>query len=120
MIQNDITVFQTTTEHSHIITGLTPYSRHTIYVQICTAIGCTSSPVVEAYTAEEPPLGTVTMSIEAVRSREIDVIWTSPAVPNGPITFNVYFQGLFYVAPGKIIGRIRYFMICKKYIFPCV
>ena len=111
LIQNDRIIFYTPSELQFLIEGLSPYSLHTIRVEVCTIQGCGSSETVEVRTMEASPLGTVTLHAVVMGSREVNARWSAPVIPNGHLIYDVFFQGLFYVDPGQSysILRIVYF-----------
>lgn len=52
---------------------------------------------------EAQPEGFVSMQMEVVDARSVDVKWNPPSEPNGDIYYDVYFEGLFYSDPGKML-----------------
>ena len=100
LVQNDRVVYITLSNLEFLIDGLQPWSRHTVRVEACTLRGCGSSNTVDVRTMESQPQGSVTLNAIVIGSREVNVRWTAPLVPNGLLIYDVYFQGLFYVDPG--------------------
>ena len=64
---------------------LTPYTKYTIYIEACTAGGCTPSPSVETRTKPALPEGLTQPTVINITSNSVDVIWEPPIKPNGPI-----------------------------------
>ena len=87
---------------SYTATGLTPWSLHTYRVEACTNQGCTVGAATEARTEEAPPIGTISVSVNIIDSDRVSAIWSSPSQPNGFITYEVLFTGLFYISPGTV------------------
>ena len=56
----------------------------------------------EARTEEAPPIGTISVSVNIIDSDRVSAIWSSPSQPNGFITYEVLFTGLFYISPGTV------------------
>jgi hypothetical protein len=80
--------------------GLAPYSKNVFRIVACTKSGCSSSKQTMAYTQEAQPEGFVTMDLRVDDARTVSVKWTVPEKPNGNMSFDVFFQGLFYTNPG--------------------
>ena len=54
----------------------------------------------QARTQEAEPVGSVGLSAEVQGPRSVRTLWTAPAVPNGQMYYDVFFEGIFYVDPG--------------------
>jgi len=70
--------------------------------QICTAEGCAKSNEVSGRTLEAPPEGSVTLQIRTpvAEPREITAKWSRLQAPNGIVNYTLFFDGLYYSAPG--------------------
>lgn len=105
LFRNNILV-QNSSRTTATITDLTPWSLHVFRLQACTSVGCSFSPEVTARTQEDTPSGTITLAVSTTSPRTVDAIWSSPDQPNGQLTYEVLFNGLFYLAPGEKVTML--------------
>uniref|UniRef100_A0A3Q2FNI0 Usherin-like n=1 Tax=Cyprinodon variegatus TaxID=28743 RepID=A0A3Q2FNI0_CYPVA len=84
-----------------VVEGLSPWSRHVIRLQACTAQGCGKGPMVEAHTLEMAPEGPILLELTNQSSRSLRARWTSPPRPNGNIHYKLFhlLKMLFFLAP---------------------
>ncbi|XP_015250616.1 PREDICTED: usherin-like [Cyprinodon variegatus] len=75
-----------------VVEGLSPWSRHVIRLQACTAQGCGKGPMVEAHTLEMAPEGPILLELTNQSSRSLRARWTSPPRPNGNIHYKLYYK----------------------------
>ncbi len=101
LYHNTLLIYSDPTQRRHTIDSLQPWSLHTLRVTACTVIGCTSSNEVKARTEESPPEGSIGLDLVVDNSREVSVKWNEVAEANGNISYDVYFEGLFYSDPGE-------------------
>ena len=101
LYHNTLLIYSAPSERNHTIDGLQPWSLHTLRVTACTIIGCTSSNEVKARTDESPPEGSIGLDLVVDNSREVRVKWNNVAEANGNISYDVYFEGLFYRNTGE-------------------
>ena len=66
-------------------TDLSPFTRYTYTLQVCTSGGCTDSGPSSETTMEDTPQGVAMPTVTVVSSEEILVTWTEPGMPNGVI-----------------------------------
>jgi len=66
-------------------------------VEACTQVGCTSSPSVRSRTQKRPPEGDISLTVNVSSSRSVRLHWTPVAAANGPLRYDVYFNGPFYI-----------------------
>ena len=85
----------------HLISGLLPWSPHTLYIEACTIKGCTASDKVTSRTQEAPPEGKVMLQLRVTGQRQVEVKWNRVETPNGNVVYDVYFDGLEYEDPGE-------------------
>ncbi|CAD5123124.1 DgyrCDS11497 [Dimorphilus gyrociliatus] len=96
LYHNEIRVFNSSSSLFYLISGLQPYTLHSLRLVVCTIKGCASSDVVEIRTQEAPPIGTVGLELTVADSRSVNIRWTRVPVPNGKITYTTFFDGLYY------------------------
>ncbi|KAM8945416.1 usherin [Pelodytes ibericus] len=93
---------------SSFVEGLSPWSKHSFRLQACTAKGCALGNKVDAYTLESEPEGNIMVRVITDGPRGIQVKWQGPEKPNGNLTYNVLFNGLFYEMEGyEIYGIVN-------------
>ncbi|CAH2254292.1 usherin [Pelobates cultripes] len=93
-------LMQNSSQLSFFVDGLSPWSKHSFRLQACTSKGCALGRLVEAYTQESKPEGVVLVHAVTDGPRGIQMKWQGPERPNGNVTYNVIFEGLFYVMKG--------------------
>ncbi len=64
---------------------LEPFTTYNIYVDICTAGGCTASPVVVATTDIRTPIGLAPPTLHNITRTSVDIKWVEPAGQKVPI-----------------------------------
>src|SRR6266536_4939997 len=101
LYHNGLFICNDSSQLSFTINNLLPWSLHSFVVEACTVIGCSSSNEVSARTQESSPVGVIGINVIVDGPRQVRVLWTNVAVPNGLLYYDVYFEGLFYVAPGS-------------------
>ena len=101
LYHNTLLIYSHPSERQHRIDQLQPWSLHTLRIEACTVIGCTSSNEVKTRTQEALPEGNISLDLKVDSSREVSVKWNAVAVANGNISYDVYFEGLFYRDPGE-------------------
>uniref|UniRef100_A0A667ZN39 Usherin n=1 Tax=Myripristis murdjan TaxID=586833 RepID=A0A667ZN39_9TELE len=74
-----------------VVEGLSPWSRHTLRLQACTAQGCGKGPVVEVHTLETAPEGPVLLELTNQSSRTLRARWTAPPRPNGSLNYTLHY-----------------------------
>uniref|UniRef100_A0A4W6FW95 Usherin n=1 Tax=Lates calcarifer TaxID=8187 RepID=A0A4W6FW95_LATCA len=67
------------------VEGLSPWSRHILRLQACTAQGCGKGPMVEMRTLEMAPDGPILLELTNQSSRSVRARWMAPPRPNGNI-----------------------------------
>ncbi|XP_075060358.1 usherin [Mixophyes fleayi] len=102
-------LMQNSSHQSYFVDGLAPWSKHSFRLQACTAKGCALGEELETYTHESKPEGNVLLQSTINGPRDIQVRWDGPETPNGQITYNVIFNGLFYEKEGDEIHNITHF-----------
>ena len=55
----------------------------------------------KARTQEAPPVGLIGLQVRVEGQRTVSALWTAVIEPNGAILYDVFFNGIFYVDPGK-------------------
>ncbi|KAF7657915.1 hypothetical protein LDENG_00020320 [Lucifuga dentata] len=75
-----------------MVEGLSPWSRHILRLQACTAQGCGKGPMVERRTLEMTPEGPILLELTNYSSRSLRALWTAPPRPNGNISYTLYFK----------------------------
>uniref|UniRef100_F7ALI8 Usherin n=1 Tax=Xenopus tropicalis TaxID=8364 RepID=F7ALI8_XENTR len=92
---------QNSSDLSYFVDGLSPWSKHSFQLRVCTAKGCTLSKKVDAYTQESQPEGNVLLHVIIDGPRGVQIKWQGPGKPNGQITYAVIFNGTFYTNEGN-------------------
>ncbi|KAM9860567.1 LOW QUALITY PROTEIN: usherin [Aulostomus maculatus] len=75
-----------------VVQGLSPWSRHVLRLQACTARGCGKGPMVEMHTLEMAPEGPVLLELTNQSSRSLRARWTAPPRPNGNLRYTVFYK----------------------------
>ena len=75
---------------------LIPYTMYTIYIEACTAGGCTPSPSIEKRTESRDPTGLQPPTVINITASSADVYWEAPTQPNGPIVAYVSYHVIKY------------------------
>ncbi|KAG7481797.1 usherin [Solea senegalensis] len=75
-----------------VVDGLSPWSRHLLRVQACTAQGCGKGPLVEVRTLEMVPEGPILLELTNQSSRSVRARWTAPPRPNGNLRYTVHYK----------------------------
>ncbi|CAN2387435.1 maintenance of animal organ identity [Pristimantis euphronides] len=99
-------LMQNSSRLSYVVDGLAPWSKHSFRLQACTAKGCALGEKTEAYTQESEPKGSVSIHVNVNGPKDVQLQWKGPAKPNGRITYDVIFSGLFYENEGDDIHGI--------------
>ncbi|KAM5165253.1 usherin [Mantella aurantiaca] len=99
-------LMQNSSRLSYFVDGLTPWSKHSFRLQACTAKGCALGEKFEAYTQETKPEGTITLHSAIKSPTSVLVTWAGPEKPNGHMTYDIMFSGLFYEREGETIYNI--------------
>uniref|UniRef100_A0A3B5AVF4 Usherin-like n=1 Tax=Stegastes partitus TaxID=144197 RepID=A0A3B5AVF4_9TELE len=73
-----------------VVEGLSPWSRHVLRLQACTAQGCGKGPMVEMRTLEMAPEGPILLELTNQSSRSLRARWTAPPRPNGNLSYTLY------------------------------
>ncbi|XP_056424309.1 usherin isoform X1 [Hyla sarda] len=99
-------LMQNSSRLSYFVDGLAPWSKHSFRLQACTAKGCALGEKVVVYTQESEPEGTVSVHANVNGPKDVQLKWQGPEKPNGLITYDVIFNGLFYEKEGDDILSI--------------
>ncbi|XP_071996224.1 usherin isoform X2 [Engystomops pustulosus] len=99
-------LMQNSSRQSYFVDGLSPWSKHSFRLQACTAKGCALGEKIEAYTQESEPEGNVAVHVNINGPKEVQLKWRGPEKPNGRMTYDVIFNGLFYEKEGDEIRSI--------------
>uniref|UniRef100_A0A3P8RYW1 Usherin n=1 Tax=Amphiprion percula TaxID=161767 RepID=A0A3P8RYW1_AMPPE len=75
-----------------VVEGLSPWSRHILRLQACTAQGCGKGPMVEMRTLEMVPEGPILLELTNQSSRSLRARWTAPPRPNGNLSYTLYYK----------------------------
>ncbi|XP_070842368.1 usherin [Chaetodon trifascialis] len=75
-----------------VVEGLSPWSRHILRLQACTAQGCGKGPMVEMRTLEMAPEGPILLELTSQSSRSIQARWSAPPRPNGNLNYTLYYK----------------------------
>ncbi|XP_075319241.1 usherin [Odontesthes bonariensis] len=75
-----------------VVEGLSPWSRHVLRLQACTAQGCGKGPMVEMRTLEMAPEGPILLELTNQSSRSVRARWTAPPRANGNLSYAVYYK----------------------------
>ncbi|XP_059204973.1 usherin [Centropristis striata] len=75
-----------------VVEGLSPWSRHILRLQACTAQGCGKGPMVEMRTLEMAPEGPILLELTNQSSRSLRARWTAPPRPNGNLSYTLYYK----------------------------
>ncbi|XP_018411554.1 PREDICTED: usherin [Nanorana parkeri] len=94
-------LMQNSSRLSYFVDGLTPWSKHSFRLRACTAKGCALGEKVEAHTQETKPEGTILLYSTINSPRSALVTWEGPEKPNGHMTYDIHFSGLFYEIEGS-------------------
>nr|XP_057944950.1 usherin isoform X3 [Doryrhamphus excisus] len=73
-----------------VVKELSPWSRHVLRLQACTARGCGKGPMVETHTLEMAPEGPMMLELTNQSSRSLRARWTAPPRPNGNMRYTLY------------------------------
>lgn len=68
-----------------IVSGLNPFTEYSLFVQACTAVGCTNSTSVIGQTLPDVPMGVAPPNLTVLSPSSIQVTWQEPDMPNGVI-----------------------------------
>lgn len=71
---------------TYTVRRLQPFTNYTLQLSACTSAGCTLGSIQSTTTAETAPFGQPTPTLTAQSPRTVEVVWNSPAQPNGIIT----------------------------------
>ncbi|XP_073409429.1 usherin [Dendrobates tinctorius] len=96
-------LMQNSSRRSYFVDGLSPWSKHSFRLQACTAKGCALGEKTEAFTQESKPEGNVSVHVNVNGPKDVQLKWKGPERPNGRITYDVIFNGLFYEREGDEI-----------------
>ncbi|XP_072265966.1 usherin isoform X2 [Pyxicephalus adspersus] len=99
-------LMQNSSRLSYFVDSLTPWSKHSFRLQACTAKGCALGEKLEAYTQETKPEGTILLYSTISSPKSVLVKWVGPEKPNGLMTYDIHFSGLFYEKEGDTIYNI--------------
>nr|XP_040024120.1 usherin isoform X2 [Gasterosteus aculeatus aculeatus] len=75
-----------------VVEGLSPWSRHLLRLQACTARGCGKGPMVEVRTLQMAPEGPILLELTNQSSRSLRARWTAPPRPNGNLGYTLYYK----------------------------
>uniref|UniRef100_A0A3B4TAI5 Usherin n=1 Tax=Seriola dumerili TaxID=41447 RepID=A0A3B4TAI5_SERDU len=75
-----------------VMEGLSPWSRHVLRLQACTAQGCGKGPMVR--TLEMAPEGPILLELTNQSSRSLRARWTAPPRPNGNLSYTLYYKSI--------------------------
>ncbi|XP_077569166.1 usherin [Stigmatopora nigra] len=75
-----------------VVKELSPWSKHILRLQACTARGCGKGPMVEANTLEMAPAGPVLLELANQSSRSLRARWTAPPSPNGYMRYTLHYK----------------------------
>ncbi|MED6271244.1 hypothetical protein CHARACLAT_018192 [Characodon lateralis] len=78
------------TQSFFVVEGLSPWSRHVVRLQACTARGCGKGPMVESHTLEMAPEGPILLQLTNHSSRSLRARWTAPPRANGNLRYTLY------------------------------
>ncbi|XP_041418335.1 usherin [Xenopus laevis] len=92
---------QNSSDLIYFVDGLSPWSKHSFQLRVCTAKGCTLSKKVDANTQESEPEGNVLLHVIIDGPRGVQLKWQGPGKPNGQITYAVIFYGTFFKNEGN-------------------
>jgi len=67
------------------LSQLQAYTTYTLYVTACTLPGCTASPSISLTTSSDLPMNLQPATVDNVTSSSVQLTWTDPQLPNGPI-----------------------------------
>ena len=67
------------------LTELRAYTTYTVHVTACTLAGCTPSPPVSLTTSADLAADLQPATVDNVTSDSVQLAWTDPLLPNGPI-----------------------------------
>ncbi|XP_070688414.1 usherin [Pempheris klunzingeri] len=79
-------------QRSFVVEGLSPWSRHILRLQACTARGCGKGPMVEMRTLQMAPEGPILLELTNQSSRSLRARWTAPPRPNGNLSYTLYYK----------------------------
>ena len=89
------------------IKGLKPASAYLIHADVCTAVGCTSSPPAGIKTPDAAPIGLDAPIVNVGNLSYIYISWDPPKVPNGNITKRSVILSTECLIPDKIHRQPR-------------
>ncbi|XP_010791101.1 usherin [Notothenia coriiceps] len=75
-----------------VVEGLSPWSRHVLRLQACTARGCGKGPMVEIRTLQTAPEGPILLELTNQSSRSLRARWTAPPRPNGNLSYKLFYK----------------------------
>uniref|UniRef100_A0A3B5M4G7 Usher syndrome 2A (autosomal recessive, mild) n=1 Tax=Xiphophorus couchianus TaxID=32473 RepID=A0A3B5M4G7_9TELE len=87
-----------------IVEGLSPWSRHVVRLQACTAQGCGKGPLVESHTLEMAPEGPMLLELTNQSSRSLRARWTAPPRANGNL-LSLFILGLCFCVCHPLDGH---------------
>ncbi|XP_029354432.1 usherin [Echeneis naucrates] len=89
-----LTSNSSSSQRSHVIEGLAPWSRHVLRLQACTAQGCGKGPMTEVHTLEMAPEGPILLELANQSSRSLRARWSAPPRPNGNLSYTLYHRSI--------------------------
>ncbi|XP_061132682.1 usherin [Syngnathus typhle] len=88
---DSVLIFNASSSQSFFeVTELSPWSRHVLRLQACTARGCGKGPMVEVRTLEMAPEGPILLELTNHSSRSLRARWTAPPRPNGYMSYSLH------------------------------
>ncbi|XP_074481361.1 usherin [Sebastes fasciatus] len=75
-----------------VVERLSPWSRHILRLQACTAQACGKGPMVEVHTLQMAPEGPILLELTNHSSRSVRARWTAPPRPNGNLSYTLYYK----------------------------
>ncbi|KAF6731117.1 Usherin, partial [Oryzias melastigma] len=85
-------VNSSSSERFFVVEGLSPWSRHILRLQACTAQGCGKGPMVEMRTLESAPEGPLLLELTNQSARSLQARWTAPPRANGHLNYTLYYK----------------------------
>ena len=64
---------------------LQAYTTYSVYVEACTVAGCTPSRSISLTTSTDLPLNLSAAVVVSVTSTSVQLVWSDPRLPNGPV-----------------------------------
>ncbi|XP_052767673.1 usherin-like isoform X2 [Mya arenaria] len=93
----------------YVLSGLSPYSEHTVKTEACNAVGCVNSTESVGRTNQDYPEGLEKPLVDGLNSSAMTIIWSPPSFPNGPqpvYTVQKTIPALSY--PPQVISGTRF------------